>query len=256
MDWLGDWLKQVILIILLAAFVDLLLPNQAMQRYVKTVVSLFLLLTLLTPVFSFFQKGWDAEKLIAEAERMQVRTSELASKGGKGGNGGGKLTSLEGILAQSERMKADNQSEAVKLAEAQLADEMKTGLERTTGSMVQAIEADINVDNQGKPAIGSVRVTLLHKESQGVEKEGMAQGGQAGRVEVQVEEVKPVTVQIKQEPSAQAAGAAKKTDTVAAGSTGSTEATGYSGEQYSDAVRFFREEWQIPADRLEIRIVS
>lgn len=40
MGWLSDWLKSIIMVILLATFVDILLPNQTMQRYVKTVISL------------------------------------------------------------------------------------------------------------------------------------------------------------------------------------------------------------------------
>lgn len=41
MDWLAGWLKTVIMVIMLATFVDLLLPSNTMQRYVKTVLSLY-----------------------------------------------------------------------------------------------------------------------------------------------------------------------------------------------------------------------
>ncbi|MED4609729.1 stage III sporulation protein AF, partial [Paenibacillus validus] len=55
MDFLSGWLKSVVLVILIATFVDLLLPNQSMQRYVKTVISMFLLLTLLQPLLSLLR---------------------------------------------------------------------------------------------------------------------------------------------------------------------------------------------------------
>ncbi|MDF2964171.1 MAG: hypothetical protein K0S39_5906, partial [Paenibacillus sp.] len=70
MDWLGSWLKSIILVILLATFVDILLPNQTMQRYVKTVMSLFILLTLLQPLFSLFQKNTTIDSLLAEANSL------------------------------------------------------------------------------------------------------------------------------------------------------------------------------------------
>lgn len=71
MDWLGGWLKAIIMVIMLATFVDLLLPSSKMQRYVKTVVSLFVLLTLLSPVMQLFQTNWNVDKLISAAEQKQ-----------------------------------------------------------------------------------------------------------------------------------------------------------------------------------------
>src|SRR5690625_3662886 len=59
---LNDWLKSIIIIILIAAFVDLILPNRSMQRYVKVVVSLFVLLTILTPIVKIIVADFDWEK--------------------------------------------------------------------------------------------------------------------------------------------------------------------------------------------------
>lgn len=50
MTWLGGWLKELVLIVLLASFVDMILPSRSMERYVKLVLSLLILLTLLSPV--------------------------------------------------------------------------------------------------------------------------------------------------------------------------------------------------------------
>lgn len=55
MEWLTLWLKKIILLVLLAAFLDLILPNTSLQRYVKMVMGLILMLTILSPVFSLFQ---------------------------------------------------------------------------------------------------------------------------------------------------------------------------------------------------------
>lgn len=240
MEWLSDWLKQVILIILLAAFVDLLLPNQAMQRYVKTVVSLFILMTLLTPVFELFQRGWDAEKLLAEAERLQSDNGRQTASGGLVPNGG-KLKTLEGILADAEKLKADNGQEARKLAERRLAEEMKAGLEKATGVQVVVLEASIEEDNQGNPAISKVRAVLSHKQESQPEPSGKGRTNSIGGV--QVEEVKPVMIQIH--PSTPVSGR-------------SAEEGMDSGQEElrADSIRYFKQEWMVAAERLDIRIHS
>ncbi len=51
MELLSLWLKKIILLILLATFVELLLPSGTMQKYVKMVMGLLLLMTFLAPVF-------------------------------------------------------------------------------------------------------------------------------------------------------------------------------------------------------------
>jgi stage III sporulation protein AF len=53
-EFLSEWLRKIILLILLATFIDLLLPNSSMQRYVKLVIGLFVLLTILSPLFQVF----------------------------------------------------------------------------------------------------------------------------------------------------------------------------------------------------------
>lgn len=52
--YLTDWLKKLILLILLATIVDLLLPNSNMQRYARLVIGLLIILTMLSPIFSLF----------------------------------------------------------------------------------------------------------------------------------------------------------------------------------------------------------
>ncbi|UFJ42919.1 stage III sporulation protein AF [Brevibacillus humidisoli] len=55
MEWFTLWLKKIILLVLLAAFLDLILPNTSLQRYVKMVMGLIILLTIMSPVFTLFR---------------------------------------------------------------------------------------------------------------------------------------------------------------------------------------------------------
>lgn len=54
MGYLTAWVKEIILLIMLAVVLELLLPNSSMQKYVRLVVGLILLLVLLKPVMSLF----------------------------------------------------------------------------------------------------------------------------------------------------------------------------------------------------------
>ncbi|WP_438448805.1 stage III sporulation protein AF [Gorillibacterium sp. sgz5001074] len=234
MGWLSDWLKQVILIILLAAFVDLLLPNQTMQRYVKTVVSLFILMVLLTPVFELFQRGWDADKLLAEAERLQSE-----AKAGGAGPQKSSLRSLAEIMEDSRKLQAGNGEDAKKLAEARLAEEMKAGLEQATGVKVAELAAQINVDNQGNPAVGYVRAVLLHKQK--LEAAAPAAADTVRPIAgVKVEAVKPVTVSIGTAATEAKPAVAEAAEPVPE-------------EVRSDAERYFRQEWRLAPDKIVIR---
>jgi stage III sporulation protein AF len=152
MDWLGGWLKSVITVILLATFVDLLLPSSTMQRYVKTVMSLFILLTLLSPVLELFQKNFSVERLLSAAEQKQ---SAVPS-----GGGNARMKSLEAIEQEAERLKAVGQKQSQQLIQTQLAQLLKEDLQKQTDLQVSTVQLSVNLDNNGKPSISDVRVTL------------------------------------------------------------------------------------------------
>ncbi|WP_088104720.1 stage III sporulation protein AF [Halalkalibacter urbisdiaboli] len=59
MGFLTEWLTNIILLILLATILELMLPNSNMQRYVKMVVGLLLLVMILQPLLSIFTKDVD-----------------------------------------------------------------------------------------------------------------------------------------------------------------------------------------------------
>lgn len=62
MDLINEWITNIILFILLAIIIDLLLPNSSMQKYVKMVVGLLLIVIILTPLFRIFST--DVETLL------------------------------------------------------------------------------------------------------------------------------------------------------------------------------------------------
>lgn len=196
MVWLGGWLKTVILIILLATFMDLLLPNHSMQRYVKMVVSLFIMMTLLSPVFELFQKNWDFSKLLVDAERRQENMSQLPDAG-SGDPRRDRLASLETILKESRKLASNNQQQARQLMEERVAGMIKEQIETSEQKPVESVQVEAAVDDEGKPSIRRIRVNLSYRDTaQALQKEKSEPVSPPLLSQMSIEPVKPVYIEI------------------------------------------------------------
>ncbi|NEU29603.1 stage III sporulation protein AF [bacterium LRH843] len=92
MSMLTVWLTNIILLILLATILELMMPNSSMQRYVKMVVGILLLVIMLQPVLSILTEDVDAwlfsltddmnrtEQSIESSINLQKREIELGQR--------------------------------------------------------------------------------------------------------------------------------------------------------------------------------
>ncbi|OEH85654.1 stage III sporulation protein AF [Desulfuribacillus stibiiarsenatis] len=94
MDFISAWLKGIVLIILFATFMDLLLPSSSMQKYVKLVIGLIIIVTMLTPLLMILKSDYSfstaemldwqrGESIVATAiddvsQRMQHGQQDMA----------------------------------------------------------------------------------------------------------------------------------------------------------------------------------
>jgi stage III sporulation protein AF len=60
MEFIKEWITNIILFILLATVIDMLLPNSSMQKYTKMVTGLLLIAIILTPVFKLISSDFEA----------------------------------------------------------------------------------------------------------------------------------------------------------------------------------------------------
>jgi len=125
MDWLSDWLKNVIMVVLFAAFVDLILPGKALERYARLVLSLIILLTLLSPIIRLLTDPPE-QQLAQELERQEKGLPPEMQ--------------LESILAQADKLKDVQQSQSLEWAGSELARVMKEEIAAETGEAVQEVE--------------------------------------------------------------------------------------------------------------------
>lgn len=233
MQWLNAWLKSIIIIILFAAFVDLLLPSSKMQRYVKTVLSLFILLMLLSPVLELFRGNWNLDRLIAEAERKQIELPIRQQMSGQG------EPSLQQIQEQADGLKLIQEQQAIILAEEQLAESMKTSIELETSYAVRSIHVLTAADAKGSRYIQQVNATI------GERLEAGTQSSEDSRRKFDpIRPVQPVQIQIRLDD---------QQDLPADGSLGKS---GSAKENHmKDQVRdIIQRHWGVAHDRIDLAI--
>lgn len=69
MDALGAWIKQIILLVLFATFLELLIPNNNYKKFIKVIMGLLILLAVLQPILDFIQTPWDEKNTTEVAAR-------------------------------------------------------------------------------------------------------------------------------------------------------------------------------------------
>ncbi|MGQ8874606.1 stage III sporulation protein AF [Paenibacillus sp. TSA_86.1] len=133
MGWLSSWLQDLIMIVLLATFVDMLLPNRSMERYVKLVLSLLILLTLLSPITKLLRSD-------PVGELKRAMTAMDAPTDGQ--------ATLEQILARGKQMQASEQQQSLKWTAKEVASNMKGQIEEMIGAKVQSVEVQLAMKKQ------------------------------------------------------------------------------------------------------------
>lgn len=61
MEFVRQWVTQIIIFLLLAVIIDLLIPKTSMKKYVKLVIGLILMLIFLKPVFLLFSIDFQSD---------------------------------------------------------------------------------------------------------------------------------------------------------------------------------------------------
>lgn len=89
--WVRQWIANIIALIFLATLLELLLPRGSLQRFVRVVMGLLVMLAVLQPVFSLMAQGFgldglrvatddrgiDIDRILADAERLREQNSDL-----------------------------------------------------------------------------------------------------------------------------------------------------------------------------------
>lgn len=253
MTWLSGWLHELILVVLLAAFVEMLLPSKSMERYARLVLSLLVLLTMLSPVVSLL-KG-DAGKELSLALSQQEKSGGLLSESEGGAD------PLEKILADGRMLAAGARDQSLKLAAEEIAGQMRDQITGETGLRGAGVTVTLGMSpvpgglsGEEVPVIASVTVTLPEAVNGAADSaQGSADAdavaaapGTAGSP-IQIDPVKPVQVSLDGggEDSAAAGAAGEDRGTAAAG----TDAEAGTGT----IIRLLEKNWNLDPELIHVQ---
>jgi stage III sporulation protein AF len=77
MNYIYEWVTNIILIILLATILELLLPSSAFQKYVKVVIGLLLIISILNPLIKLFSVDLNARMASLQLEGGVMETENM-----------------------------------------------------------------------------------------------------------------------------------------------------------------------------------
>jgi stage III sporulation protein AF len=144
-QWLSEWLKQIVLLVLIATFMDLLLPNNAMERYVKLVMGLLIVMAILSPIFQLIKHDFDLTSL-AFQQPKEIR---------------GEMTSVETIRQQGKELQQQQDQWVKDQVESQLEKTIRQSVEKEFNVEVMEAQVVINTGEKGKsPAIRQLRIKI------------------------------------------------------------------------------------------------
>ncbi|MCL7746138.1 stage III sporulation protein AF [Halalkalibacter alkaliphilus] len=156
MGFLTEWLTNIILLILLATILELMLPNSNMQRYVKMVVGLLLLVVMLQPLLTIFTEDVDEWlfSLSNEVEQTERSINETINLQKRDIESGVRAYTLEQVAVQLERQVAgaleDQHSLAIKSVKIDLDGDLNPSVDEE--QIVQQIKAiHVHVQTPSSP---------------------------------------------------------------------------------------------------------
>jgi stage III sporulation protein AF len=178
-EYLTDWLKKLIMLVLLATFADMLLPNSKMQQYAKMVIGLFIILTMLAPVFMLF-------KVDNLTEKISLNSLGLGSMHS--------TSSYSQLLKDGERLRKEQYEQILATLSKQFGDELSQQIEETY-AIKNNVEVVLSLNNENEPQIDKIMVYLLGRVHKKDNKDNHLNQDRA------VKPVAPVEIHVETRPS-------------------------------------------------------
>lgn len=175
--FLSEWLKEIILLILLATFIDLLLPNSSMQRYVKLVIGLFVLVTILDPIFKFLHSDLKQIENFSFSSLIEAKANEMKS--------------LSSVEADANVIRKGQEESIRKVAQSDIEAQIREQIEQDYAYIVERVAVQLERINE-EWIVSSIEARLTGEAS-------MQGNLQSIRPIGQMEPVQPVVIHIGEE---------------------------------------------------------
>jgi len=73
---LADWLRQLITVLVLAGFIEMLAPENSLKKAVKLVIGLMVMLILIQPLTHFFKIPIDPDRVLSSSQGVKDQASQ------------------------------------------------------------------------------------------------------------------------------------------------------------------------------------
>lgn len=231
-------MKEIIFVVLLAAFADLLLPNNKLQKYVKLILSLFVLMTILSPVIGLIKGDWN--------QQFELALQSVDPSGRKVDAPGKPMEDLDSIIRTGEAMKERQAEAARSMAEAEIAARMKEQIEGRTGLTAAALDITLGVDSKGQWKMDAVKVELSKQPANSPNDEDHQP--KAGITPVKpIEPIRPIRIGKDDEAIPVWKGEAP---------SAKQELEPHPEPILQDLADWLQREWTVPRDRIEVQYID
>lgn len=76
MGYLNEWLRQLITVLLLAGFIEMLIPDNNLKKPVKLVIGLAVMVMMIQPLLNLFKVRFDPELILSASQTVNHQTSQ------------------------------------------------------------------------------------------------------------------------------------------------------------------------------------
>ncbi len=187
MTALAEWLKQIIIVVLLATFIDLILPNRSLQRYVKLVISLFIIITILSPILHLLGTSMNFQTMTAFVDNNIIPAG--------GSQQGGSMTELSAILSDGAAIQAEQQARSTELLSQRIAERVREQVRHHTNTEQIAVKVKLQGAEQETPVIQLIHIRMA--ASALPENQPILQDQEPSSVQIQPIKIEPVEIDVE-----------------------------------------------------------
>jgi stage III sporulation protein AF len=147
LDFLKEWVRGLVMLVILATCLEMMLPMTAMKKYVRMTMGLLVVLAVIQPVLGFMHQTVTVTNLFPD-------------------DNGGNLPTIAQIMSQADQFREKNRTLALTEAQTRLTAEAVAAARSVKG--VAGARADVQFDlQQGEYRLRSVTVTITPGEGAG-----------------------------------------------------------------------------------------
>ena len=82
MEWFQSWINQIVLAVIICVIIELLLPENASKKYAKTVIGIYMLFSIFSPIANWIdQQEWENFSVNSVFQEYEETTQTSASLG-------------------------------------------------------------------------------------------------------------------------------------------------------------------------------